>query len=576
MTIVLGSTADGVLRIDLPVLIESRVLVQAQSGAGKSWALRRLLEQTHGRVQQIIIDPEGEFGSLREKFDYVLAGKGGDTPAEPRSAKLLARRLYELGVSAIVDISELQRHEQIRFVRVFLEALTAAPKTSRHEAMVVIDEAHLFCPEKGQAESAQAVIDLCTLGRKRGLCAILATQRLSKLHKDAAAELRNKLIGATGLDIDQVRAGDDLGFGKAERMALRDLKPGEFYAYGPALSSAVVRVTVGPVESRHPKVGERGIAAPPPPTDQIKKVLAKLADLPAEAEQEARTIEDFKRDNADLRRKLTLAEKSQRVETKPCDHEATIVRLEELIDEKERELARIEPALGELAMMRGAMAHIATTAQGTLDGQQVDVTRTAPPRPVSRQVPPQRREAPPPKSITSKSSTGQVSAAVSPPAELTKPQQRVVDAAGALHDFGIMEIASATLAAHAGYKYSGGFRNILSELRQAGLLQDLRPKVHRLTAAGEGLAYVDHINSATELRDRWLSLCTNSTRPVLQVLIDHYPEMIAGPELASLCEREYSGGFRNLMSELCTMSAATRPVKGHLRAADELFPEGLV
>ena len=197
--IVLGELADGELVVDLPVLIESRMLVQAQSGAGKSWALRRLLEQTHGRVQQIIIDPEGEFGTLREKYDYVLAGKGGDTPAEPRSAKLLARRLYELGVSAIIDLSELHRHEQVRFVKLFLEALLSAPKDQRHTAMVVIDESHIFCPQTGQAESGQAVIDLCTLGRKRGLCAVLATQRLSKLNKDAAAELRNKLIGATGL-----------------------------------------------------------------------------------------------------------------------------------------------------------------------------------------------------------------------------------------------------------------------------------------------------------------------------------------------------------------------------------------
>lgn len=47
------------------------------------------------------------------------------------------------------------------------------------------------------AESAGAVIDLATRGRKRGQCAVIATQRLSKLHKDAAAEMKNKLIGGT-------------------------------------------------------------------------------------------------------------------------------------------------------------------------------------------------------------------------------------------------------------------------------------------------------------------------------------------------------------------------------------------
>ena len=93
------------VRCDLQKLIDTRALVQANSGGGKSHTLRRLLEQTHGRVQQLVIDPEGEFASLRERYDYVLAARhGGDTAADPRAAKLLAERLLQLGVSAILDI----------------------------------------------------------------------------------------------------------------------------------------------------------------------------------------------------------------------------------------------------------------------------------------------------------------------------------------------------------------------------------------------------------------------------------------------------------------------------------------
>lgn len=110
-------TLGGDLSLDLATLVDTRLLVQANSGGGKSWCLRRLLEQTHGHVQHLIIDPEGEFASLRERFDYVLASHhGGDTAADPRSAKLLAERLLELGVSAILDIYELKAHERIRFV----------------------------------------------------------------------------------------------------------------------------------------------------------------------------------------------------------------------------------------------------------------------------------------------------------------------------------------------------------------------------------------------------------------------------------------------------------------------------
>src|SRR4051812_16917050 len=110
--------------MDLERVLLSRVLLQANSGGGKSWALRRILEQTHGRVQQLVLDIDGEFHTLREKYDYVLVAKtGGDTLADPRSAPLLARRLLELGVSAILDLYELKADDRIKFARRFLEAL---------------------------------------------------------------------------------------------------------------------------------------------------------------------------------------------------------------------------------------------------------------------------------------------------------------------------------------------------------------------------------------------------------------------------------------------------------------------
>lgn len=297
---------------NLDVLVDTRLLVQANSGGGKSWCIRRILEQTAGKVQHLVIDPEGEFASLRERHDYVLASRhGGDTVAEPRFAKLLAHRLLELGVSAILDIYELRAHERVQFVRAFLEALVDAPKKLWHPALVVVDEAHIYCPQQGQAESAGAVIDLATRGRKRGFCAVLASQRLSKLHKDAAAECNNKLIGRTGLDVDMVRAADELGFvGREDKLALRDLTPGSFFAFGPAFSSGVTRLRVGQVETTHPKAGARRAFTPPPPTAKVRSLLPQLADLPAEAEEKARTEQELRRELVEMRRKLTLAEKT--------------------------------------------------------------------------------------------------------------------------------------------------------------------------------------------------------------------------------------------------------------------------
>lgn len=292
--------------IDLAELIDTRMLIQANSGGGKSYTIRRIIEQAFGHVQIIVIDPEGEFGNMRSKYDFVYVGKEGDTPAETRSASLLAKRLLELKASAIIDLYELPPQERKRFVKLFCEAMVNAPKELWHDCLVIIDEAHIFAPEKSESEALDSVINLTTLGRKRGYCVVLASQRISKLHKDAAAECNNKLIGRTSLDIDRKRAGEELGLtSKEEVLALRNLVPGEFMVFGPAIGGDVQRVIIGDVSV---KPAKRGVSRVKPlaASSVVKKILAQLKDLPKEAQEEATTVAALRKENAVLKRELKL------------------------------------------------------------------------------------------------------------------------------------------------------------------------------------------------------------------------------------------------------------------------------
>src|SRR5271169_4631329 len=114
------------LELDLPTLVDIRLLIQANSGGGKSWLLRLIAERAG--IQTIVLDNEGEFASLRETVDVLLVGAGGELPANPRHAALLARLLLEYKVSAVIDLYELKLAERRRFVKIFLEALIHLPR----------------------------------------------------------------------------------------------------------------------------------------------------------------------------------------------------------------------------------------------------------------------------------------------------------------------------------------------------------------------------------------------------------------------------------------------------------------
>lgn len=317
--------------INLERLLETRLLIQAGSGGGKSYALRKVIESIGTSAQQIIIDPEGEFVTLREKFDFMLVGKDGDIPLNLKYAETLAHKILETNVSTIIDLYELKAYERIIFVKHFLDAIINAPKEMWHPCFIHIDEAHIFCPESSKSESVSSVIDLCTRGRKRGFCAVLATQRLSKLHKDAAAECNNKLIGKAGIDIDQKRAGEELGFtSKANMLALRDLSPGEFFAFGPAITNQVTKFKVAPVITTHLQAGKR-MVAPPPTPKAIENILSLLSDIPEEAEKDFNTKQDLLDEIARLKKQQTPGvskEEYQELEDKYDELESKNKKLE--------------------------------------------------------------------------------------------------------------------------------------------------------------------------------------------------------------------------------------------------------
>jgi len=600
------------VEIDLDVLLRTRLLVQANSGGGKSWLIRLLAEKLYRKIPVFLIDPEGEFATLREKYGYVLVGNGGETPADPRSAALVAERLLQLRASAVCDLYEAFRarpSDRRLWVRRFLEAIIDAPKDLWRPLVVIVDEAHKFCPQEtpkagspGEREAIlgckEAMISLATTGRKRGFCSVWATQRLAKLDKDASAELLNRLIGPTFEDVDIDRAVDLLSVSREDRhefkKRIRVLEPGHFFAIGRAVSTERVMLVVGPVETTHPEMGSTTYSQEPPPTpEKVKALLPKLSDLPKEAEDRARSEAELRAENRTLKAQLKQAEKAQPVPAPKSDArlpglvKALKAALEdavrfiihinaqdffgragESVDQAAIQQAidgavqaslrllegKIEQRHKEFERLRKDAGRVLTRLQAALDGDvdvQVDVKHN-PPFTVAPAVA-ARREIP----------RGSPAAT-----NLGKGEARILTAVAQYPEGATRE----QLTILTGYRRSSR-DTYLQRLRSGGLVED---RGRMIVATAAGLASLgpefEPLPTGEALREHWMRRLPEGERRILGVLIGAHPKAVFREEIDTATG--YKRSSRDTYLQRLSARRLWEPSAGKVRAAGVLFEEG--
>jgi hypothetical protein len=338
------TTAGAPAALDLEELLATRLLVQGNSGSGKSHLLRRLLEQSAPWVQQAIIDPEGDFVALADRFGHLVIDAADHTE---RGLQVAGERARIHRVSTVLNLEGLDAENQMRRAAAFLGGLFEAARDHWYPMLVVVDEAQLFAPavagevsDEARKLSLGAMTNLMCRGRKRGLAGVIATQRLAKLAKNVAAEASNFLMGRTFLDIDMARAADLLGMERRQADAFRDLERGQFMALGPALSRRPLGLRIGPTDTRPrnatprlmplpeaapedaraiilaapPPETTRPVRRPPPPSDNVlDQLMAAKAAAPetqSAAEDEPLSAEQLaeRRDRMDRILRAVLAE----------------------------------------------------------------------------------------------------------------------------------------------------------------------------------------------------------------------------------------------------------------------------
>ena len=134
-----------------------------------------------------------------------------------------------------------------------------------------MDEAQTYAPEGDKTECGRTLHDAAFKFRKRHFGIVFATPRIAVLSKNVSSTCRNKLIGYTSEPNDVKRAAYELGFtNKDEWRSLRDLDPGEFFAFGPAISKEVIKIKMGEVKTVHGDEGKVHTRVAPA-SEKVKK-----------------------------------------------------------------------------------------------------------------------------------------------------------------------------------------------------------------------------------------------------------------------------------------------------------------
>lgn len=585
MKAIIGTMEDRKFSLDVEVLADTRALVSASSGAGKSYLMRLLSEQIGDKIQTVIIDPEGEFSTLREKLDILIVGENGDIKPDIKSAGLLARRLAESGISAVIDIYDLPGpgdpwDKRRLWVYGFLTGLMSIPKSLYHPMLVCIDEAHNLAPEsplKGGKElskkyfnlfespsilSRSAIRFMQSAGRKRGIGGLLASQRISKIDKDSIADARNIFIGGTNLDIDQERAGDMLGLSKKQSVTLRDMAPGEFYCFGPAFSGkGVFRFRVGKVETTHPKAGQRLNVSVPKASTQIERIAAQFGDLPKEVEAEVRTLETLQNEVTRLNRELQARPKQvapapviERVEV-PVLREDDVSGLATLV------IAMNEESKGVMDIAKG----LSEKASSITEAIQKFKTMPSPAPRLPANAPYAR--------VLHDYDNKKDSMSIGDEGAITSPQQKILDAIAWFESIGIVEPRQEAVAFLAGYTFGGGaFNNPRSRLNTGGYVV-YKGKGISLTDKGRNQAQAPVTSLDKDaLQAQVISVLPRPHQEILQALLSLYPHSVSKDQLSEIVGKR-GGAFNNPLSRLRTMGLIEYPERGTVVARSFLFLE---
>ncbi|MDA4129063.1 MAG: DUF87 domain-containing protein [Thaumarchaeota archaeon] len=243
----LGHDGRTPFTVDANLIATGRTCVLGSSGSGKSYAVGVICEELcRKKVPFALVDTEGEYSNLKEKFGVIWVGDdvGCDLRWDGINLQELAAQAPDIA-PLILDVSDLENPREK--IASLLTSLYSEISSRRTPYLVILEEADKFVPQAGQR--VQIFDEIARRGRKRGLGLMLCSQRPSLVDKNVLSQCGNQLIGKLIIQND-LKSVSQFFPERGLPKQLTTLRPGMFYALGGLVASPTL-LTVRKRESRH-------------------------------------------------------------------------------------------------------------------------------------------------------------------------------------------------------------------------------------------------------------------------------------------------------------------------------------
>ncbi|MBS3786891.1 DUF87 domain-containing protein [Candidatus Bipolaricaulota bacterium] len=179
------------LDFNLDEIIGKCIGILGIRGSGKSNTAGVIFEELLKHSYPLtVVDIDGEYFGLKEEYELLVIGEGKnvDITIEPEDAPQVAEISLKQSIPVILDLSGYLKEEQRKMLKHYFTALWNWAGKLRKPYMIGIEESHEFIPQGKKSELKEIITRLSLRGRKRGLGAVIISQRSAKVEKDVLTQ----------------------------------------------------------------------------------------------------------------------------------------------------------------------------------------------------------------------------------------------------------------------------------------------------------------------------------------------------------------------------------------------------